>query len=99
MPYIKHEDKKRFITILDTLQQTVNSGGISNGDLNYLMTCLAKMYLSKHGESYNTLSDVVKAFECAKLEFYRRKVAPYEDRKIKENGDVWGIEPFEPSKG
>ena len=29
------------------------------------------------------------ALECAKLEFARRIVAPYEDAKIKENGDVY----------
>jgi len=26
--------------------------------------------------------------ECAKMEIYRRLVAPYEDRKIVQNGDV-----------
>lgn len=29
------------------------------------------------------------AIECAKLEFYRRVAAPYEDKKIAENGDVY----------
>jgi len=32
--------------------------------------------------------DVLGALECAKLEFYRRLVAVYEDVKIRENGDV-----------
>jgi hypothetical protein len=27
--------------------------------------------------------------ECIKQEFYRRKLAPYEEAKIKENGDLW----------
>ncbi len=32
---------------------------------------------------------VVGALECAKLELYRRMVAPYENGKIAENGDVY----------
>lgn len=32
---------------------------------------------------------VLRALKDAKLEFYRRVVAPYEDLKIKENGDVY----------
>jgi hypothetical protein len=33
--------------------------------------------------------EAVGAIECCKLEFYRRVAAPYEDRKIKTNGDVY----------
>lgn len=32
---------------------------------------------------------VLAALEAAKLEFYRRQVAPYEDKKIESNGDVF----------
>lgn len=52
------------------------------------MTKFCLIYLERHGRSYNTLSDVVKAMECAKLEFVRRHLAPYEDSKILQNGDV-----------
>ena len=90
MPYIPEADKRRFDHALSALWSETRSGsGISNGELNYLMTQLALLYLARHGRSYNTLSDVVKAFECAKLEFYRREVVPYEDRKIEQNGDVY----------
>jgi hypothetical protein len=34
------------------------------------------------------MSSLISEVECAKLEFYRRVVSPYEDEKIKENGDV-----------
>jgi hypothetical protein len=33
--------------------------------------------------------DAVGAIECCKLEFYRRVAVPYEERKIKTNGDVY----------
>jgi hypothetical protein len=37
-------------------------------------------------------ADVVGALECAKLELYRRLAAPYEDQKIKLNGDAYSKE-------
>jgi len=89
MPYIPQKDRNRFRGPLALLENEIDTGGLSNGDLNYLITTLARFYLNKHGMSYNTLSDVVKALECAKLEFYRRIVSPYEDYKIRENGDMW----------
>jgi hypothetical protein len=35
------------------------------------------------------VNDVVGALDGAKAEFQRRVVAPYEDKKIRENGDVY----------
>jgi len=37
--------------------------------------------------------------EAAKLEIYRRLIAPYEDTKIKENGDVFSKKPKKAKKG
>lgn len=59
------------------------------GELNYQLTCVILEYVRKHGMKYQTLNDVIGALEGAKLEFYRRQVAEYEDKKIKENGDVY----------
>ena len=89
MPYITEEDRSKFESPLDLLTEIIHKYGISNGELNYLMTYLGKLYMDRHGMSYNVGSDVIKAFECAKLEFYRRMMAPYEDRKMQENGDVY----------
>ena len=89
MPYISKNDRLRFDVTLACLSDEVLDSGLSNGDLNYLITQLGRLYILKHGTSYNTLSDVIKAMECAKLEFYRRVVAPYEDQKIQQNGDVY----------
>jgi len=41
------------------------------------------------GPSYQTINDIIGALEGAKMEFYRRVVVPYEDKKIKDNGDVY----------
>ena len=47
------------------------------------------MLLEKHGKSsFVNMATLLSEVECAKLEFYRRKVEIYEDIKIRENGDV-----------
>lgn len=46
--------------------------------------------------SYNhadAVEHIIAAFECAKLEFYRRMAAPYEDTKIVQNGDCYPVAP------
>ncbi len=58
------------------------------GELNYLLTITALDYLDHHKLSYKTLSEVVAAFECAKLEFVRRVVEPYEASKMRQAGDL-----------
>lgn len=58
------------------------------GDLNYAFTVLAKDYISRKGLNYQNINDVIGALEGAKAEFQRRTVAPYEDTKIIENGDI-----------
>ncbi len=62
---------------------------LSQGELNYVMTRLGLAYIKHHGMGYSTGSEVIAAFECAKQEFYRRVLVPYEDQKIRENGDVY----------
>lgn len=59
------------------------------GELNYLLTMVVLDYISHHGGNYNTFNTAVGALECAKLELYRRMVAPYEDIKMEVNGDVY----------
>jgi len=57
-----------------------------------LVTKLCLEWISKQtAEGYTTYNEVVGVLECAKLEMYRRAVAPYEDEKIAENGDVYGV--------
>lgn len=46
-------------------------------------------YLENKPFNYQLINDVIGAVEGAKLEFYRRMAAPYEDKKKDENGDVY----------
>ena len=57
------------------------------GTLNYIITRLVHWWLGDN-PNYERYNAAIGVLECAKLELYRRKVSPYEDEKIKENGDV-----------
>lgn len=83
MPYIKKKDVERLETNREYPVLT------TAGELNYYITTLVDTYLSDNGLKYQTINDIVGALEGAKLEFYRRVVAPYENMKIKDNGDVY----------
>jgi hypothetical protein len=82
MPYIKDEDRVR----VDFYQEPNTAG-----DLNYYFTTIVDDYLQRKGLNYQNLNDCIGALEGAKLELYRRVAAPYEDKKIKENGDVYSV--------
>jgi hypothetical protein len=59
--------------------------------LNYDLTrqCLRFIKHQPGGLNYANINAVVGVLECMKLEFYRRAAAPYEDKKIQQNGDVY----------
>jgi len=79
MPYITEESK-------NYLEMSTPE---SPGQLNYKLTMIVKDYIEKMGESYQTYNDIIGALECCIQEVYRRKIVPYEDKKILENGDVY----------
>jgi hypothetical protein len=83
VPYIKKEDRRR------VFGPGCEHGHATTGELNYAITEMCREYMMLHGLSYQTINDIVGALEGAKLEFSRRVAAPYEDKKIKENGDVY----------
>lgn len=85
MPYIKPEDRTKFEYLLKNMRLAEIK---TAGDLNYLLTQLTHSFLSQKTHSYQSYNDAMGALEGAKLELYRRYVAPYENTKIKTNGDV-----------
>ena len=58
------------------------------GDLNYVITMIIQKSLGQ-SPNYEAYNSVVGVLECCKMELYRRKVIPYENEKIKINGDVY----------
>lgn len=89
MPYIKEERRPYLETNtleLASLLKNMGIGTPENGDVVYVLYLLMKELYS-HG-NFDTKSDALKVLECAKMEYYRRIMASYEDEKIIENGDV-----------
>lgn len=80
MPYIKQHQRE---DILENVEAPTDPG-----ELNYVITRVVFEYYKGRG-NYQAINDVLGALEGAKLEFYRRVAAPYEDRKKEENGDVY----------
>lgn len=84
MPYIKKETRYELFHENGSIEIPETPG-----ELNFMITTLCTNYRDSKGLSYQTVNDIIGALEGAKLEFYRRVVAPYEDTKIIENGDVY----------
>jgi hypothetical protein len=82
MPYIKQEDR-------EYLKPYSEATPLMPGALNFQITSLVNAYVKAKGLSYQTINDIVGALEGAKLEFVRRIVNSYEDKKLAENGDVY----------
>ena len=61
---------------------------INPGELNYAITSIVHEYVKDKGISYSNLNETIGVLECVKQEFYRKIVVPYEEKKIKENGDI-----------
>jgi hypothetical protein len=59
----------------------------SPGDLNYVISYLCDGYIGK-SPTYKKLNETIGVLECAKLELYRQVLAPYENMKCEENGEV-----------
>jgi len=86
MPYIKDVRRKELLepSVLRQPHEPNNAG-----ELNFIITSAVVHFLGYGKPSYQRYNEVIGVLECAKLELYRRMVAPYEDIKIKENGDVY----------
>lgn len=86
MPYIANSTRWQFDDALGCDPTTA-------GELNYIFSVVANKYWRNNGRNYQAFNDIIGALEGAKLEIYRRKIAPYEDKKIEENGDI----PYAPN--
>lgn len=80
MPYIEQAARERL---------AITCSPRNEGELNYLITLLMQRYVAAGPLSYATLAQAHGAAGLAAAEFYRRRIAPYEDRKIDQNGDVY----------
>lgn len=97
MPYIP--PKLRFA--LNPRPDVVDTGEFfrvaeNPGELNFQLAVIVDAYLMR-GVNYQAINDVIGVLECLKQEVYRRVAAPYEDRKIETNGEVFACLPTKSS--
>lgn len=88
MPYIKKKDRVQYQDAINELARMVPSDReLRPGHMNYIVSRLVqvvygdKMRYCDHNEVMGFLAGV-------QAEFYRRFTAPYEDEKIKSEGDL-----------
>jgi hypothetical protein len=90
MPYIKRYEREKYRVIRELAKERL--GSLSNeklaGELNYIISSIIKDALGETPR-YSEFNLVIGVLESAKLEIYRRMVAPYEEKKKEENGDVF----------
>jgi len=79
MPYVKDETRNYLKT----------HKAIFPGELAFKLAQVIQEYKEKDIECYAMHNEIVGALECLKLEYARRFLYPYEDKKREENGDVW----------
>ena len=84
MPYISQINRGKFDSSIVDLSNKIET----DGELNYCISKLTHEILIKKGLSYQNINSIIGALECAKLEFNRIVVGRYEDKKIKENGNI-----------
>jgi hypothetical protein len=92
MPYIPAELREGLDPYIDVLVEEL--GYLSDdknlaGLLNYTISKILSDLLKSKGLNYHNINELIGMLECAKLELYRRVASPYEDEKIKSNGDVY----------
>jgi hypothetical protein len=87
VPYVKPEKRVKYKKALDELIGILKSLPAEevDGELNYVVTKILKQIYPLR---YFHINKAIGVLECAKLEFYRTVAAPYEDKKMKESGDV-----------
>lgn len=91
MPYIEEDDKLIYRYGLRELADAFAARGAGDGDLNYVLTKVVIAWLMYHQPPYNYAlrGRGLLALQAAALEYYRRVMAPYEERKMRAHGDVY----------
>ena len=87
MPYIAQDDRKGYDMELNTLNDTIEEQGHVSGHVTYILYMIVARWFQLE-PSYNTIAKIRGCLIGTLAEFDRRIAAPYEDKKIKENGDV-----------
>jgi hypothetical protein len=87
MPYITQENRKLYKDDLDDLCFALEEQGYPEGDVTYVLYVILARWF-KHLPGYSAIADIRGCLAGTLSELDRRFFFQYEDKKIKENGDV-----------
>jgi hypothetical protein len=82
MPYIQKE-----------FRPSAATEPVGPGELDYKLTLVILDYLARTGHNFTTMNSIIGVLENVKHEFQCRVLDPYEDKKCKDNGDVFPLPP------
>ena len=91
MPYIIPERRPEFDPLVDSIICQLGRMGFQTGDLNYVLTRVAKGFLHDMTDGkpgYTARSQVGGVLQDVRDEWVRRLLNAYEDGKIRDNGDL-----------
>ena len=91
MPYTKKEARAQTEQCIAEIVSIIRKhpDADMDGEVNFAISSLvARIYRPASGWRYHWLHRAHGVFATAGAEFYRRLVAPYEDRCIEKNGDL-----------
>jgi hypothetical protein len=87
MPYITQDDRQEYNGATDELGLILDEHGYKPGHVTYVLFMILARWF-KNDPCYNTIASIRGCLAGLLSELDRRYFFPYEDKKIKENGDV-----------
>lgn len=86
MPYI-HPNRRSHLLRSSVSELMAEPKALHAGELNFVISTLL-WSIFESDPCYSKANELLGVLSAATQEFYRRKVAPYEDLKIQQNGDL-----------
>ena len=87
MPYINQKARKRYDPHLKKILAELEEADFDPGHINYTFYKIFVEFF-KARTTYRTIDEIDGVLSNVGREFYRRWAVPYEQKKIKENGDI-----------
>ena len=84
MSYILKDHREAFDEPIANIGKDIRSVE----ELHYCITSLIHNYTNNRIMRYGMLNECLGVLDAVSREYYRKVVAPYEDKKIEENGDI-----------
>lgn len=87
MPYINRKRREKLDPKIDALIDELREAPLEelDGQVNYV---IFRLILRLYPPRYFNYNRAMGVLSCVIQEFYRRHIAPYEDTKISEMGDI-----------